>query len=114
MKELMPKVKGKADGKEVNQILAGMMEINTDSRIKIAARGCRTKRHPLAFLLIISFFLLIFVICFPLMINRLKCIYRTIDSKEDLNSAELHSLQYFPTYGLFYLHNTGVSLCQSS
>ena len=26
MKELMPKVKGKADGKEVNQILAGMMK----------------------------------------------------------------------------------------
>ena len=26
MKELMPKLKGKADGKEVNQILAGMMK----------------------------------------------------------------------------------------
>ena len=26
MKELMPKVKGKADGKEVNQILASMMK----------------------------------------------------------------------------------------
>ncbi|MBO1684341.1 GatB/YqeY domain-containing protein, partial [[Clostridium] scindens] len=26
MKELMPKVKGKADGKAVNQVLAGMMK----------------------------------------------------------------------------------------
>ena len=77
MKELMPKVKGKADGKEVNQMLAG-------------------------------------IICFPTYDKSPQVHLPHHRFQEDLNSAELHSLQYCPTYGLFYLHNTGVSLCQSS
>ena len=55
-----------------------------------------------------------FVICFPTYDKSPQVHLPHHRFQEDLNSAELHSLQYCPTYGLFYLHNTGVSLCQSS